>query len=96
MESIKAGFAFLALTKIIRQPAFHKLQIIERDLSKNVSTLETPLSLIGYAALIMLPLMYSQYVPIPFPVPSTPGPMPAHEIGTTAHKMSNATNTWRY
>ena len=81
---------------VLRYLLFHTSNIIECKLSKNTTTLETPLSPIGYAVLIMIPLMYLQYVPVPFLFPPNTSPIPAHAVGTTAHKMTNATNFWQY
>ena len=94
-ESIKVGFTYPTLTKLIGQPTFHTLDLMERELSKIVTTPKNSLSPIGYTALIMLPLMYLQYVPALFPFPPNPGALPAHALGTSAHEMANVTNAWR-
>ncbi len=77
---------------MIEQPSFHTLNLMERKLSENATTLKTPLSSISYAALIMLPLINLQYLYAPFLVHPNPGAIPAHTLGTSAHEMTNATN----
>ena len=74
VKRIKAGFTFPDLTKIFGQPTFHMLQTIKQDLTENVSTLETPVTLISYVSLIFLQRIYLQYVPAPFPIPQNPVP----------------------
>lgn len=96
VKSINVGFTFPALTKILGQPTFYMLQTINRELTENASALETPLSPIGYAALILLLHMYLQYVPVPFLTLQKPGAVPAHAVGTTAHEIANITNNGRY
>ena len=65
---------------------------MERELSENATTLKNPLSPIGYVALIILPLMYLQYIPAPFPVHLNHVAILTHALGTYAHEMANATN----
>ena len=52
------GFSFPILTKILGQPQFHTLQIIKRELTENYFTLETSLSPIDYAEIILFPFIY--------------------------------------
>ena len=96
MKSIKASFTFRVLTQKNGQHLFHTLQTIERELIKNTSTLETLLSHIIYTVLIILPLVYIQYILVPFLVSQNSRAMSAHAVGTTSYKTANITNVWQH